>query len=134
MNIKRKIGMWLEDERFRQYAERRMKEEITDVPENLVPDPRYEELDEGFERDDRYIVPLVEYLAYRLHMARLCRDPQKRRRGIWWVFVQISMQEPYKEFADEFEPLVDELQDCIIPMLHDEYVKKLNTEVSSLWS
>lgn len=134
MNIKRKIGMWLEDERFRQYAERRMKEEITDVPENLVADPRYEELDEGFERDDRYIVPLVEYLAYRLHMARLCRDPQKRRRGIWWVFVQISMQEPYKEFADEFEPLVDELQDCIIPMLHDEYVKKLNTEVSSLWS
>lgn len=134
MNIKRKIGMWLEDERFRQYAERRMREEITDVPENLVPDPRYEELDEGFERDDRYIVPLVEYLAYRLHMARLCRDPQKRRRGIWWVFVQISMQEPYKEFADEFEPLVDELQDCIIPMLHDEYVKKLNTEVSSLWS
>lgn len=134
MNIKRKIGMWLEDERFRQYAERRMKEEITDVSENLVPDPRYEELDEGFERDDRYIVPLVEYLAYRLHMARLCRDPQKRRRGIWWVFVQISMQEPYKEFADEFEPLVDELQDCIIPMLHDEYVKKLNTEVSSLWS
>lgn len=134
MNIKRKIGMWLEDERFRQYAERRMKEEITDVPENLVPDPRYEELDEGFERDDRYIVPLVEYLAYRLHLARLCRDPQKRRRGIWWVFVQISMQEPYKEFADEFEPLVDELQDCIIPMLHDEYVKKLNTEVSSLWS
>lgn len=134
MNIKRKIGMWLEDERFRQYAERRMREEITDVPENLVPDPRYEELDEGFERDGRYIVPLVEYLAYRLHMARLCRDPQKRRRGIWWVFVQISMQEPYKEFADEFEPLVDELQDCIIPMLHDEYVKKLNAEVSSLWS
>lgn len=134
MNIKRKIGMWLEDERFRQYAERRMKEEITDVPENLVPDPRYEELDEGFEMDDRYIVPLVEYLAYRLHLARLCRDPQKRRRGIWWVFVQISMQEPYKEFADEFDPLVDELQDCIIPMLHDEYVKKLNTEVSSLWS
>ena len=123
MNIKRKIKKWLEDEGFRQYAERRMREEITDVPENLVPDPRYEELDEGFERDDRYIVPLVEYLAYHLHLARLCRNPRKCRRGIWWVFVQISMQEPYIDvFADEFEPLLDELHDCIMLMLHKEYL------------
>lgn len=127
MNIKRKIGKWLEDEGFRRYAERRMREEITDVPENLVLDPRYEELDEGFEWDDRYVVPLVEYLAYRLHLARLCRNPQKHRRGIWWVFVQISMQEPYvRMFADKFEPLLDELQDCIMPMLHKEYIQ-LNT-------
>ena len=90
MDSKRKIEKWLADESFRRYAERRMQEEITDVPENHTLDRKYEELDEGFEWDDRYIVPLVEYLTYRLHLARLNRNPQKRRRGIWWVFTLCS--------------------------------------------
>ena len=31
-------------------------------------------------------------------------------------------------FSEHFGPLLDELQDCIIPMLHDEYVRRLNSE------
>ena len=85
MKTKKRIEKWLADENFRRYAEKRMQEEITEVPENHTLDRKYEELDEGFECDDRYISPLVEYLAYRLHLARLCRNPHKRRRGIWWV-------------------------------------------------
>ena len=106
-----------------------MQEEITEVPENHTLDRKYEELDEGFECDDRYISPLVEYLAYRLHLARLCRNPHKRRRDIWWVFVHVFMQGHYTHvFSEHFDPLLDELQDCIIPMLHDEYVRRLNSE------
>ena len=84
-------------------------------------DRKYEELDEGFECDDRYISPLVENLAYRLHLARLCRNPHKRRRGIWWVFVQCCSCRGITPivFSEHFDPLLDELQDCIIPMLHD---------------
>ena len=92
MKTKKRIEKWLADENFRRYAEKRMQEEITEVPENHTLDRKYEELDEGFECDDRYISPLVEYLAYRLHLARLCRNPHKRRRGIWWVFVHVFMQ------------------------------------------
>lgn len=129
MDSKRKIEKWLADGSFRRYAERRMQEEITDVPENHTPDRKYEELDEGFEWDYRYIVPLVEYLTYRLHLSRLNRNPHKRRRGIWWVFVQVFMQGHYTHvFSEQFDPLLNELQDCIMPMLHEEYVRKLNTE------
>ena len=55
--------------------------------------------------------------------------PHKRRRGIWWVFVHVFMQGHYTHvFSEHFDPLLDELQDCIIPMLHDEYVRRLNSE------
>lgn len=129
MKTKKRIEKWLADENFRRYAEKRMQEEITEVPENHTLDRKYEELDEGFECDDRYISPLVEYLAYRLHLARLCRNPHKRRRGIWWVFVHVFMQGHYTHvFSEHFDPLLDELQDCIITMLHDEYVRRLNSE------
>ena len=129
MKTKKRIEKWLADERFRRYAEKRMQEEITEVPENHTLDRKYEELDEGFECDDRYISPLVEYLAYRLHLARLCRNPHKRRRDIWWVFVHVFMQGHYTHvFSEHFDPLLDELQDCIIPMLHEEYVRKSDTE------
>ena len=65
MKTKKRIEKWLADENFRRYAEKRMQEEITEVPENHTLDRKYEELDEGFECDDRYISPLVEYLAFR---------------------------------------------------------------------
>ena len=58
MKTKKRIEKWLADENFRRYAEKRMQEEITEVPENHTLDRKYEELDEGFECDDRYISPL----------------------------------------------------------------------------
>lgn len=52
MKTKKRIEKWLADENFRRYAEKRMQEEITEVPENHTLDRKYEELDEGFECDD----------------------------------------------------------------------------------
>lgn len=90
-------------------------------------DPQYEELDEAFEYDDRYIAPLVTYLTYKLRLALLQRNAGKRKRGIWWVLVHVEMQGYYVEiFSAEFENLLTELRDAVIPMLHTEYVQMLN--------
>ena len=95
--------------------------------ENHRIDPQYEELDEAFEYDDRYIAPLVTYLTYKLRLALLQRNAGKRKRGIWWVLVHVEMQGYYVEiFSAEFENLLTELRDAVIPMLHTEYVQMLN--------
>ena len=127
MKLQRKIENWCRDEKFLRYADGRMAEEVLDMPENHRHDPKYDELEEAFERDGRYAVPLVEYLLYRLHLAKLCKNAKQRRRGIWWVFVQVSMQGyVVPAFADVFDPLLTELQETVLPMLHRQYVRKSN--------
>lgn len=127
MNVQKKIEKWSKDERFLRYANERMREEITDVAENHLVDPQYEELDEGFDGRDEYIEPLVTYLTYKLQLARLQRNRRKRNRGIWWVFVQVVMQGYYVQvFSEDFDPLLTALHEAIMPMLHDEYVQSLN--------
>lgn len=71
--MKKKIEKWLQDERFTDYADRRILTEVDDVCENHRPDPEYEELVRAFRRDVRYIVPMVAYLSYRLQVAKLQR-------------------------------------------------------------
>lgn len=125
--MKKKIKNWCKDEKFLRYADRRMTEEVIDMPDNHRYDPRYNELEEAFERDGRYAVPLVEYLKYRLHLAKLCKNPKQRRQGIWWVFVQVSMQGYLVPgFANVFGPLLTELQETVLSMLHRQYVRKSN--------
>ena len=108
------------------------REQSADEPEAdagiLQPQQQqYEELDEAFEYDDRYIAPLVTYLTYKLRLALLQRNAGKRKRGIWWVLVHVEMQGYYVEiFSAEFENLLTELRDAVIPMLHTEYVQMLN--------
>ena len=81
----------------------------------------------NFDLDDRYFVPLTTYLTYRLQLAKLQKNRSKRRRGIWWVFVQIVILRLYTEITTkEFEKLQKESYGAIIPMLHNEYVMKLN--------
>ncbi len=127
MNVQKKIEKWSKDERFLRYANERMREEITDVAENHLVDPQYEELDEGFDGRDEYIEPLVTYLTYKLQLAQLQRNRRKRNRGIWWVFVQVVMQGYYVQvFSEDFDPLLTALHEAIMPMLHDEYVQSLN--------
>ena len=105
----------------------RARKEVCEVAENHRIDPQYEELDEAFEYDDRYIAPLVTYLTYKLRLALLQRNAGKRKRGIWWVLVHVEMQGYYVEiFSAEFENLLTELRDAVIPMLHTEYVQMLN--------
>ena len=123
MNVQEQIKEWCKDGRFLRYANERMRKEITEVPENHVVTPEYEALDEGFEYDDRYAAPLAAYLTYRLQMAKLQKKAKVRKRGIWWVFVQVMTLGHYVHvFSDEFGALAAELQETVMPMLHDEYV------------
>lgn len=127
MNLQKRIEKWCKDERFLRYANERMREEITNVPENHRCDPQYEELDEGFDGKDEYIGPLVTYLTYKLQLAKLQRNTSKRCGGIWWVFVQVAMQGYYVQvFAKDFDPLLTALHETIMPMLHGEYARLLN--------
>ncbi|WP_418403553.1 hypothetical protein [Alistipes putredinis] len=129
MEVQKRMEKWSQDEQFLSYARKRMLEEINHVPENHRLDELFEELDEGFEWDDRYVVPMVEYLAYRLHVAKLQKRTCKRLRGIWWVFVQVSLQGYYVDiFEESYAPLLRELQETIMPLLHDEYVRRKNNK------
>lgn len=129
MNVQQKIEKWCKDEKFLQYANKRMNEEISDVPENHRLDAEHEELCEAFEWDNRYALPLATYLTYRLQVAKLQKNAKKRRRGIWWVFVQVAMQGHYVQvFSEEFGHLLTELQETVMPMLYTEYMQKLNSK------
>lgn len=125
--MKKKIEKWLQDERFTDYSDRRILTEVDDVCENHRPDPEYERLIRAFRRDGRYIVPMVAYLNYRLQVAKLQRDERKRRRAVWWVFVQsILLSNATQIHFVEFDSLQTKLMETVMPILHDEYVKKLN--------
>lgn len=127
MDIEKKIEKWCMDEKFLNYANNRMNEEICHVPENHVLTSQCDKLMEHFEWDDRYAAPLATYLTYRLQVGKLQRNTRKRHREIWWVFVQVAVQGFYiNVFADEFGPLVEELRKTIMPLLHSEYVQKMN--------
>lgn len=127
MKLQKKIESWCKDEKFMLYAQERVRKEVCDVAENHCIDPEYEELDEAFDNDDRYIVPLVAYLTYKLRLAVLQRNARKRKRAIWWILVHVEMQGYYVDvFSAEFAGLLTELRDAFLPMLHSEYVQMLN--------
>lgn len=125
--MKKKIEKWLQNKRFTDYADRSILTEVDDVCENHRPDTEYEELVRAFRRDVRYIVPMVTYLNYRLQVAKLQKDVRKRKRAVWWVFVQsILLSNATQIHFMEFCLLQTKLMETVMPMLHDEYVKKLN--------
>ena len=129
MKMKKKIENWCKDEKFMCYADKCMSEAFNDVVENQPLDPQYEELDEAFEWNARYVVPLADYLPYRLQLAKLQKNPRKRRNGIFWVFTHVFMQGHYLHvFAEVFAPLVTELHETMMVMLHREYVNELKNK------
>ncbi len=124
MKIEKKIEKWCKDARFVGFANQRMNFELTQRMENNSLDPFFEELDEAFEYDDRYIMPLVEYLTCRLHTAKLRKDIQRQEEGIWQVWFHIAMEGYYVQtFHKEFAPLLSELRTSLMPMLHKEYLR-----------
>lgn len=126
MELKEKIEKWLEDEKFVTFGNKRLNEEFLHVKENHVLDPKYEELDEGFDNFDCYAAPMATYLTYRLQLAKCSRNTKKRKRGIWWVYVQVRMLGFYtKVFACEFDNLVEMLNEEIMQILHSEYIQSL---------
>lgn len=135
MNVQKKIEKWYRDKRFVRYVNERVSEEIRRVSKQR-PDPKYEELDEAFDQNDRYVVPLTTYLTYRLQVAKLQKNSPKRRRDIWWVFVQVIILGLYTEIPiKEFERLRMDLLEAIMPILHDEYIRLSNKKNSKgRWS
>jgi len=113
MELQKKFDKWLEDEKFVTFANKRLKDEILHVPENHLLDPKHEELEEGFENYDCYAAPLATYLTYCLQLAKCSRNAKKRKRGIWWVYVQVHIlgfytkvfacEVPYKEYLRDMD-------------------------------
>lgn len=126
-----KIGLWVKDEKFMAFASSRATEEFQKQENNRI-DPMYEELSEGFDDNEEYVEPMVDYLSYRLHLAKICRNRQKRERGIWWVWTQLKYEGHYVEtYLKYYAKLVNEVQTDIYIILHHEYVrqaKKQNTK------
>lgn len=60
MKLQEKIKSWCKDEKFMSFAQERARKEVCEVAENHRIDPQYEELDEAFEYDDRYIALLSD--------------------------------------------------------------------------
>ena len=117
-----KIEKWLENEQFVAFANKRMNNVLLNKRHPI--DPMFEEMDEGFDEEDEYVVPMVEYLSSRLHKAKLCKNRRKREKELWWVWYEIAMQTYFIELLDEYYgALVEELRLEIMPMIHREYVK-----------
>ena len=129
MELQKKFDKWLEDEKFVTFANKRLKDEILHVPENHLLDPKHEELEEGFENYDCYAAPLATYLTYCLQLAKCSRNAKKRKRGIWWVYVQVHILGFYtKVFACEFEYRVRMVNEEIMLILHSEYTQSLRIQ------
>ena len=117
-----KIEKWLENEQFVAFANKRMYNVLLNKRHPI--DPMFEEMDEGFDEEDEYVVPMVEYLSSRLHKAKLCKNRRKREKELWWVWYMLAMQTYFIELLDEYYgALVEELRLEIMPMIHPEYVK-----------
>ena len=134
MELQKKFDKWLEDEKFVTFANKRLKDEILHVPENHLLDPKHEELEEGFENygvgsSDWYAARLGRWRNYGMQLAKCSRNAKKRKRGIWWVYVQVHILGFYtKVFACEFENLVRMVNEEIMLILHSEYTQSLRTQ------
>ena len=78
MNVQQKIEKWCRNERFVHYANERISEELVYAPNHRI-DPEYEELDEAITWDNRYIVPMMTYLTYRLQLVKLQKNCQESK-------------------------------------------------------
>ena len=127
MKLQEKIKSWCKDEKFMSFAQERARKEVCEVTENHRIDPQYEELDEAITWDNRYIVPMMTYLTYRLQLVKLQKNAKNRNRRVWWIFVHVIMREDYTQLFDgKFEKFLTELHDTVMTMLHDEYTRLSN--------
>lgn len=122
MSVAEQIEKWLDDEAFVAFANERMNKALR---QQHRVDPLFEEMDEGFDEEDAYIVPMVEYLSCRLHKAQLCKNKRRREQEVWWVWYEVAMQGYYVQlFMPYYETLVEELRLELMPMIHREYMQR----------
>ena len=93
MKLQEKIKSWCKDEKFMSFAQERARKEVCEVAENHRIDPQYEELDEAFEYDDRYIAPLVTYLTYKLRLALLHLHMDKHPPDSSFALTSVPLQQ-----------------------------------------
>ena len=73
------IEKWLENKLFVAFANKRMNNVLLNKRHSI--DPMFEEMDEGFDEEDEYVVPMVEYLSSRLQRRSSARtDASVSRR------------------------------------------------------
>lgn len=65
----------VQERAFRALCNERISEELVYAPNHRI-DPEYEELDEAVTWDNRYIVPMMTYLTYRLQLVKLQKMPR----------------------------------------------------------
>lgn len=122
MSVAEQIEIWLDDEAFVAFANERMNEMLR---QRHRVDPVFDEMDEGFDEEDAYIIPMVEYLSCRLHKALLCKNKRRREQEVWWVWYEVAMQGYYVQlFMPYYETLVEELRIELMPMIHREYMQR----------
>ena len=122
MSVAEQIEIWLDDEEFVVFANERMNEMLR---RHHRVNPVFEEMDEGFDEEDAYVVPMVEYLSCRLHKAQLCNDKRRREQEVWWVWYEVAMQGYYVQlFMPYYETLVEELRLELMPIIHREYMQR----------
>lgn len=122
MSVAEQIEMWLDDEAFVAFANERMDEVLR---RHHHVDSVFEEMDEGFDEEDAYVVPMVEYLSCRLHKAQLCNDKCRREQEVWWVWYEVAMQGYYVQlFMPYYDTLVEELRLVLMPIIHREYMQR----------
>ena len=86
----------------------------------------------GFEDNDEYVVPMVDYLSYRLHRAKIYRNRRRRERDIWWVWIQLKYEGIYVEACIKYyAKLVEEVEKDIYTILHREYVRMKRNQTSN---
>ena len=72
----------VQDEQFVRYMHKRVNEEMRRAANQRLT-AEYRMLDDGFDRDKRYIAPLTNYLTYRLQLARLQKKcPETKTRHL----------------------------------------------------
>ena len=90
---------------------------------------------EGFEDNDEYVVPMVDYLSYRLHRAKIYRNRRRRERDIWWVWIQLKYEGIYVEACIKYyAKLVEEVEKdiytfCCASVTMQRAVQMLDTEM-----
>ena len=82
MKTEKNIQLLLSDETFCNYVFKRCRQEVSKLMlNNKYLDPIFEELDMGFSDSDDYVVPLVDYLKYKLHYAKSTQEQEKARKN-----------------------------------------------------
>lgn len=127
MKNRKKMEKWFGDEDFAQYVKQRTAREMQTRLDTGYHDRDFDRMDEAFENEDGYLVPMCEYLSYKFHVACLRKNRRQREQGMWEVYFNLQMLGVYSTFH-VFDDLNAELWEELMPVIHRDYVHTLNRQ------